>query len=108
MLASPQTIIRRQKGNSFDYSTLLCSLLLGAGYDAYVVSGYASREICNMDQTREACPLLKGDGEMNKSEEKSFNKKYAVKPPKDLQSKFERRQKQKKIDAEKEKEEELR
>ena len=34
-------------------------------------------------------------------------KKYAVKPPKDLQSKFERRQKQKKIDAEKEKEEEL-
>jgi len=107
MLASPMTIIRRQKGNSFDYATLLCSLLLGAGYDAYVVSGYASRELCNMDQTREVCPLLKGEGEVEKKEEKSLSRKYAVKPPKDLQSKFERRQKQKKIDAEKEKEAEL-
>jgi len=107
VLASPQTILRRQKGNSFDYSTLLCSLLLGAGYDAYVVSGYASREICNMDQSRETCPLLKGDGEVKETVERGQTKKYAVKPPKDLQSKFERRQKQKKIDAEKEKEEEL-
>ena len=65
MLASPYTIIRRQRGNSFDYATLLCSLLLGAGYDAYVVSGYASREICNMDQSREICPLLKDDGEVS-------------------------------------------
>ena len=64
MLASPHTIIRHQRGNSFDYATLLCSLLLGAGYDAYVVSGYASREICNMDQSRETCPLLKDDGEV--------------------------------------------
>ena len=71
MLASPYTIIRRQKGNSFDYATLLCSLLLGAGYDAYVVSGYASREICNMDQSREICPLLKDDGEVS-SPETSF------------------------------------
>ena len=58
MLSSP-TILKRQKGNCFEYSTLLCSLLIGAGYDAFVVSGYANRETCLMDETRETCPLLK-------------------------------------------------
>ncbi len=32
-----------QTGSSFDFSVLLCSLLEGAGYDAYCVYGYASR-----------------------------------------------------------------
>ena len=33
--------------------------MIAAGYDAYVVSGYAARETCLMDETREICPLLK-------------------------------------------------
>ena len=33
-------------GNCFEHSTLLVSLLIGAGYDAYVVHGYATRDIC--------------------------------------------------------------
>jgi len=45
-------------GNCFDFGNILCSLLLGAGYDAYVVSGYATKEICLSDETREMCPLL--------------------------------------------------
>ena len=48
----------RQKGTCFEYSTLLVSLLIAAGYDAYVVSGYATRETCVMDETREICPML--------------------------------------------------
>ncbi|KAL7748299.1 hypothetical protein RI367_006258 [Sorochytrium milnesiophthora] len=40
-----------QLGNSFDMSILLTSLLRGVGYDAYVVSGYASRQITLMDET---------------------------------------------------------
>ena len=59
------TVIRRQTGNCFEYSTLLCSLLLGAGYDAYVVSGYATRETCMMDESREICPLLKKKEEVD-------------------------------------------
>ncbi|KAG5459062.1 MAG: hypothetical protein BJ554DRAFT_595, partial [Olpidium bornovanus] len=35
----------------FDFSVLLVSLLRGVGYDAYVVSGYALREITTMDET---------------------------------------------------------
>ena len=57
-IVSPATVLKKQMGNCFEYSSVLCSLLLGAGYDAYVVSGYASREICNMDESREPCPVL--------------------------------------------------
>ncbi|XP_068024507.1 dynein regulatory complex subunit 7 [Melanerpes formicivorus] len=57
-LYSPSTILRCQRGNCFDCSVLLCSLLLGAGYDAYCVQGYACRELSALDQTRELCPLL--------------------------------------------------
>lgn len=57
-LVSPTLVLRQQKGNSFDHSVLLCSLLLGVGYDAYCVCGYATREVCMMDQTRTICPLL--------------------------------------------------
>lgn len=58
-LISPSTVLKRQKGNCFEYSTLLCSLLIGAGYDAYVISGYATKETCLADESRDICPLLK-------------------------------------------------
>ena len=45
-------------------SVLLCSLLIGVGYDAYCVCGYATREMCLMDQTRRVCPLLEPEGEV--------------------------------------------
>ena len=45
-------------------SVLLCSLLIGVGYDAYCVCGYATREICLMDQTRRVCPLVEPKGEV--------------------------------------------
>lgn len=55
---APATVLKRQKGNVFECATILCSLLVGVGYDAYVVSGYATREACMADETREDCPLL--------------------------------------------------
>jgi hypothetical protein len=57
-LFSPTAVLERQMGNSFEYSTLLCSFLVGSGYDAYIVSGYATRESCLFDQTRTVCPYL--------------------------------------------------
>lgn len=56
-LYSPTTVLKCQRGNCFDFSTLLCSMLLGAGYDAYCVNGYGSWDLCHMDLTREVCPL---------------------------------------------------
>lgn len=50
-------MLKHQKGNCFDFSTLLCSMLVGAGYDAYCVNGYGSQDLCQMDLTRDVCPL---------------------------------------------------
>ncbi|NXE11065.1 DRC7 protein, partial [Lophotis ruficrista] len=94
-LYSPTTILKYQRGNCFDFSVLLCSMLIGAGYDAYCVHGYATREICTLDETLEVCPLLKKPQEVPKEEIKKLSK-YGVKPPPDLQSKFELQQEAKK------------
>ena len=59
MLSSPTKVLADQRGHSFEYAHLLCSLLIGAGYDSYVVSGYATREICYMDTTRLANPYCR-------------------------------------------------
>lgn len=89
VIPSPTTVIARQKGNCFDYSILLCSLLIGAGYDAYSISGYANRETTLMDQTREICPFVEKKDQSEAKESKKEMQKYTVKPPKDLRSKFE-------------------
>ncbi|XP_048393714.2 dynein regulatory complex subunit 7 [Stegostoma tigrinum] len=104
-LFSPTTVLKRQKGNCFDFSNLLCSLLIGTGYDAYCVSGYAVKEMCLVDETREICPLLKETGQTNKEQEKPPVKKYAVKPVRELKSKFEMKQEAKRLAEEKAEEE---
>ncbi|XP_065497077.1 dynein regulatory complex subunit 7 isoform X2 [Caloenas nicobarica] len=98
-LYSPTTILKYQRGNCFDFSVLLCSMLIGAGYDAYCVHGYATREICTLDETLEVCPLLRKPQEVPKEEIKKSNK-YRIKSPPDLQSKFKLQQKAKKAETE--------
>ncbi|XP_026712561.1 dynein regulatory complex subunit 7 isoform X2 [Athene cunicularia] len=92
-LYSPTTILKYQRGNCFDFSVLLCSMLIGASYDAYCVHGYATREMCTLDTTLELCPLLREPQERQvpKKGMKKSNK-YRVKPPPDMQSKFELQQ----------------
>ena len=87
-LPSPTHILKSQKGNCFDFSTLLCSLLIAAGYDAYCVCGYATRELTLMDQTRDVCPILETKEEKTVGKVKQVDNKYDVKPPRDLRSKY--------------------
>ncbi|XP_070616801.1 dynein regulatory complex subunit 7 isoform X2 [Erythrolamprus reginae] len=94
-LFSPTTILRYQRGNCFDFSVLLCSLLIGAGYDAYCVNGYATKDICMMDESKEECPLLEKPEEVQVEAKKEKAKKYAIKPPRDLRSKYELLQEEK-------------
>lgn len=47
-----------QRGDSFDLATLLCSLLLGAGFDAYVAVGYAPRALALRSLDHMDCPWL--------------------------------------------------
>ncbi|KAI9017013.1 hypothetical protein BC832DRAFT_4135 [Gaertneriomyces semiglobifer] len=110
----PQTIpgpaytARLQQGNAFDYSILLVSLLRGVGYDAYVVSGYASRSVTLMDQSRItsdavgiASPMT-ARGEQGSEKLQRVGKgadatpnKYRIKPPRQLKSQFLSKQEEK-------------
>ena len=88
-MMSPATVLRYQTANCFEMSTVLCSLLTGAGYRAYVVSGYAVRAVCLSDTTRVVCPDM-----MHKDEEKmakltTNGNKYQLRPQKELVSKYE-------------------
>ncbi|XP_020707821.2 dynein regulatory complex subunit 7 isoform X1 [Athalia rosae] len=87
-LCSPTRVLQRQKGNSFEFATVLCSLLLGQGYNAYVVSGYASREQVQCDRTRQACPHLPKQEEREPVKQPSDTYIYRMKPPPDMRSKF--------------------
>ncbi|XP_066204836.1 dynein regulatory complex subunit 7 [Saccopteryx leptura] len=98
-LFSSTTVLKRQKGNCFDFSVLLCSMLIGAGYDAYCVNGYGSQELCLMDLTREVCPLTVSPKETVQEKKVVPPKKYTVKPPRDLTSRFEQEQEVKKQEA---------
>ncbi|GBG34883.1 Dynein regulatory complex subunit 7 [Hondaea fermentalgiana] len=61
-LPSPTLTLQHQVGDAFDLSTLLCSYLVGSGYDAYCVYGYAPRDVTLLNRTEEECPLLLGKG----------------------------------------------
>ena len=57
-LYSPNAVLRRKVGNAYEVCTILCSMLIGAGYKAYIVSGYATEEMCMGDQTRLNCTYI--------------------------------------------------
>jgi len=69
VLPSPCQVLDWHVGDSFDMAVLLCSLLIGSGYDAYVVNGYAPKYITLHDQTQTQCPLISklSDNSVNKA-----------------------------------------
>jgi hypothetical protein len=58
ILPSPTTTIQLRAGDCLDFANVLTSLLRGAAYDAYVVTGYAPKWVCVQDQTNLDCPIL--------------------------------------------------
>ena len=57
ILASPNLTLKHHIGDSFDMAILLCSFLIGAGYDAYVVNGYAPRTVTLRDTANNPIPV---------------------------------------------------
>ncbi|XP_056137908.1 dynein regulatory complex subunit 7 [Lampris incognitus] len=101
-LFSPTFTLQIRRGTCFDFATLLCSLLLGAGFNSYCVNGYAVEEMCLLNQRLDECPLLATEVKDIKEEQRPNVKKYAVKPSTALYSRFDRSQeeaKQKKAQA---------
>ena len=61
IIPAPDNVVKWQIGDSFDLSIVLVSLLIGAGYNAYVVYGKAPRFITSKDETRLAPPEMPDD-----------------------------------------------
>ncbi len=51
VMPSPTNVMKWQKGDCFDMSILLASILIGAGYDAYVVFGTADRLLTTKNES---------------------------------------------------------
>ena len=58
IVPAPANCLAWQTGDCFDFSILLASLLLGSGYDCYVVYGKAPREITSRDESMFPCPVM--------------------------------------------------
>lgn len=56
-IPSPANVLEWQSGDCFDMSVVLCSLLIGVGYKAYVVIGTAPKYITTRNQTDMDCPF---------------------------------------------------
>ncbi|CAL7949593.1 unnamed protein product [Xylocopa violacea] len=86
---SPTWLQKFRKGNCFECATFLTSLLLAQGYNAFVISGYASREQTLCDLTRETCPYLPKPEKPHqpKSEQPKITK-YQFKPVTEYKSLF--------------------
>jgi hypothetical protein len=57
IIPSPSNVLCWQAGDSFDFAIVLCSLLVGCGYDAYCVYGTAPRDITTKDESLMECPF---------------------------------------------------
>lgn len=60
-IPAPDNVLYWQIGDCFDFSIVLCSLLIGAGYNAFVVYGVAPRFITTKDESNLPCPDLPDD-----------------------------------------------
>jgi len=100
-LFSPEMVLKLRKGNSYEMATLLCSILIGFGFPALVVSGYATREMTTNDQRRVACPYIPKELVTFERVEEA-DPKYKLKDRLFLKSRFLMQVEQKRLDAENE------
>eukprot|EP00002_Diphylleia_rotans_P017531 TRINITY_DN3404_c0_g1_i3.p1 TRINITY_DN3404_c0_g1~~TRINITY_DN3404_c0_g1_i3.p1 ORF type:complete len:916 (-),score=156.85 TRINITY_DN3404_c0_g1_i3:477-3224(-) len=99
-VVSPKRTLEWQVGDAVDMSIVLASLLLGVGYDAYCVLGYASKEITLKDERRIECPVLKDEKKEETSQANTGEKKYKFNPRPVLESKFQKMMEEKRLMAE--------
>jgi hypothetical protein len=52
------SVLQWQAADAFDAAVVLCSLLLGSGYNAFVVMGYAELAVTLNDQSQTECPYI--------------------------------------------------
>jgi hypothetical protein len=91
-IPSPANVARWQKGDCFDISILLSSLLIGVGYDAYCVYGIAPKEITTKNEALMECDFLnKGmidENDEDKKDEQILEEYMPIQRRKKIESEF--------------------
>ncbi|KAL0223856.1 hypothetical protein P9112_003246 [Eukaryota sp. TZLM1-RC] len=87
-LLSPQTVLDSQEGDIFSTSILLCSLLIGCGYNAVVAYGYAAKKIAFQDQSGTKCPFIEKKETTSEKDNNEPKLSYKPVPRASLQSRF--------------------
>ncbi|XP_023233887.1 dynein regulatory complex subunit 7-like [Centruroides sculpturatus] len=94
IVPSPKFSVEKQEGNSLDLSMILYCLLSASLYDVYIVHGYASLEVCEMDERNKSNPPLDedpfDDDEQILKETPKEVTKYIPKPPMQFYSKYDK------------------
>ncbi|XP_025200554.1 LOW QUALITY PROTEIN: dynein regulatory complex subunit 7-like [Melanaphis sacchari] len=87
-IVSPATTLKTQIANCFELAILLVSFLIGCGYNAFVIYGYATEIVCNNDLRKIKIDIPKepiDEQELNsESKEDIIDDPYAVEPMIDL------------------------
>nr|XP_057907506.1 dynein regulatory complex subunit 7 isoform X3 [Doryrhamphus excisus]XP_057907507.1 dynein regulatory complex subunit 7 isoform X3 [Doryrhamphus excisus] len=87
-LFSATSVLHSQTATCFEYASVLCSLLLGANYDAYCVSGYASKEMCLLDQSLDECHLMDTEAKQVTSAKAKVESETGLKLEREVKSRF--------------------
>ena len=102
-IPAPDNVVKWQIGDCFDLSIVLCSLLIGAGYNAYVIYGKAPRFITSKDETRLPPPEFPDDIRIIDPdlEEKEDDVQPTIKDKDPIFSEFDAQEKKEKEEEEK-------
>ena len=74
VIPSPANVLDEwQTGDCFDFAIVLCSLLIGVGYNAYVVYGTAPKEITTKDESDMICPFPTGFNDLMENEDHHYD-----------------------------------
>ncbi|KAM3960479.1 coiled-coil domain-containing protein lost boys [Aphomia sociella] len=88
-IISPYTAIVRRSGNPFALAHVLVSWLIGAGYDAYIVVGCATKDVCMSIRYRTVCPDIPDEREVvEEAPPPEDEPRYRLVPLPDLTSKY--------------------
>ena len=74
VIPSPANVLDEwQTGDCFDFAIVLCSLLIGVGYNAYVVYGTAPKEITTKDESDMICPFSTDFNDLMENEDHHYD-----------------------------------
>ncbi|CAK78642.1 unnamed protein product (macronuclear) [Paramecium tetraurelia] len=107
VIPSPTNVARWQKGDCFDLSILLCSVLIGVGYDAYCVYGTAPRSITSKNESDLDYIFINNgikedDEDQNKDNDELKDNEFAILPKEEIISKYDTKIQKQKEEYEKE------